>query len=192
MNKINEAIKVLEQGGIVIYPTDTAFGIGCRVDDEKAIRKLFEIRKRPFSQATPVLFDSKERLKDFVLPINGKIELLMDKYWPGALTIVIPSKVSKIPSLVRGDGPNLGVRVPDHEIPQALISGLGLPILGPSANFHGEETPYKFEDLDKSLIKLVDLVIEGKTRGENLASTVVDCSEEPWKILRQGSLKIDL
>lgn len=191
MNNIDEAIKVIRDGGIVILPTDTAFGVSCRIDDEKAIKRLFEARKRPVSQATPVLFDSIERVREFV-SFDSKIEELMNKFWPGALTIVLKCDISKVPELVRGGGENLGVRIPDHEIPRKIVEGVGMPILGPSANFHGEPTPYKFEELDNSLIKLVDLVVEGKTKGENLASTVIDCTEEPWKIIRQGAVKIDL
>ncbi|MBP9716897.1 MAG: threonylcarbamoyl-AMP synthase [Candidatus Levybacteria bacterium] len=191
MNNIDEAIEVIRGGGIVILPTDTAFGISCRIDDEKAVKRLFEARKRPVSQATPVLFDSIERVREFV-SFDSKIEELMNKFWPGALTIVLKCDISKVPELVRGGGENLGVRIPDHEIPRKIVEGVGMPILGPSANFHGEPTPYKFEELDNSLIKLVDLVVEGKTKGENLASTVIDCTEEPWKIIRQGAVKIDL
>ncbi len=191
MNNIDEAIEVIREGGIVILPTDTAFGISCRTDDEKAVKRLFEIRKRPLSQATPVLFDSIERVRELV-SFDSKIEKLMNKFWPGALTIVLKCDTSKVPELVRGGGENLGVRIPDHEIPRKIVEGVGVPILGPSANFHGESTPYKFEELDKQLIKLVDLVVEGKTKGENLASTVIDCAQEPWKVIRQGAVKIDL
>lgn len=189
--QIKQAIEVLKQGGIVIYPTDTAFGIGCRIDDEKAIEKLFNLRRRPPQQATPVLFDSKERVSEYVMPFNSKVEEAMDKYWPGALTLILPCIIEKVPAFVRGGGKNLGVRIPDHSVVWELVRGVGAPILGPSANFHGEATPYTFEALDKELVKLADYTIEGVTKGGNLASTVVDCSSEPWKIIRQGSIKLD-
>lgn len=91
--------------------------------------------------------------------------------------------------LVRGGSGNLGVRMPNHQIALSLIQGAGVPILGPSANFHGSATPFKFQDLDKELISLVDFVVEGEC-GTNQASTVIDCSVKPWKILRQGAIKI--
>ncbi|EKD86388.1 MAG: hypothetical protein ACD_37C00313G0001 [uncultured bacterium] len=198
MNSLTKAVEVIKQGGIVIFPTDTAFGIGCRIDDEKAVERLFEIRKRPLTQATPVLFDSIERVREFVLPLGssqGKpfspdVEGLMKKYWPGALTIVLDCIEKNVPSLVRGGGKTIGVRIPDHEMIQRLILEANVPILGPSANFHGEKTPYKFEALDKELIKLVDFVLEGKTKGESLTSTVVDCTNSPWKIVRQGAVRV--
>jgi L-threonylcarbamoyladenylate synthase len=190
MNNIEEAIKVIKEGGIVIFPTDTAFGIGCRVDDEKAVERLFEIRKRPPAQATPVLFDSLERVKEYVLQYDEAVEKLMNKYWPGALTIVLPCITSKVPSMVRGGGTTLGVRIPDHPVVLELVRGAGIPILGPSANFHGELTPYTFDTLDKELLKLADYYLEGKTKGIGLASTVIDASTKPWKIIRQGAVKI--
>lgn len=187
---LKQAIEIIKQGGIVIYPTDTAFGIGCRIDNEKSIERLFEIRKRPPQQATPVLFDSIERVKEFVLPFDEKVEALMKKHWPGALTLVLPCRVKKVPSFVRGGGPNLGVRIPDHETILGLISGADVPILGPSANFHGDPTPYEYLALDNELIKLVDFVLTGKTKGYGIASTVLDASKNPWEIIRQGQVKL--
>jgi L-threonylcarbamoyladenylate synthase len=191
MDNLNEAIIILNQGGIVIFPTDTAFGIGCRIDNEKAIRKLFKIRKRPVNMAVPVLFDSKVRVKEFVLPFDSSVEDLMNKFWPGAITLILRCYEDKVLPLVRGRGKTLGVRIPNHQIADSLIKGTGAPILGPSANFHGEPTPYTIKGLDKSLIKLVDFVLEGKTLGKNQASTVVDCSVKPWKIIRQGLVDIN-
>lgn len=191
VSPMNKAIDFLRDGGIVIYPTDTAFGIGCRIDNKKSIERLFKIRKRPDNKATPVLFDSIERVEEYLRPIDADIKKLMKKYWPGALTIILKCDKSKVPSLVRGGGETLGVRIPDHEIPRTLIKGIGVPIIGTSANFSGEPTPFSFDDLDKRLIKLVDLTLDGKTKGRRgLASTVIDCSERPWKIIRQGSITI--
>ncbi len=187
---IEKAIEALNQGSIIIFPTDTAFGIGCRIDNEKSVQKLFNLRKRPVSQATPVLVSSLEMVREYVEDIPQDVkEKLIDKYWPGALTIVLQSRISKVPLLVRGGGSTIGLRMPNHPIVQELIQRVKVPILGPSANFHGEKTPYTFEDLDPELIKLVDCVIPGECSVKN-ASTVIDCSQKPWKILREGAVKI--
>lgn len=189
---IKLAIKILRDGGIVIFPTDTAFGIGCRIDSKKAIERLFNACKRPKNQATPVLVDSVEMAQEYSQPIRKKvIEKLVKVYWPGALTIVLPCKTNKVPELVRGKGNNLGVRIPNHKVALSIVKGVGVPILGPSANFHGEKTPYNFEDLDKNLIKLVDYVVSGECALKN-PSTVIDCSKNTWKILRQGALRLNL
>lgn len=189
-NQIQKAIEILKQGGIIIFPTDTAFGIGCAIDDEKAVERLFRIRKRPESQATPVLVDTVKMAQDYLQPIPQEVvDKLIEPYWPGALTIVLPCLTDRVPSLVRGGGKTLGVRIPNHPAPRAIIQGLGKPILGPSANFHGEQTPYSFAELDPELTKLVDFLVGGECTTKR-ASTVIDCSEIPWKILRKGAVKI--
>ena len=190
--EIKEAIRVLKDGGIVIFPTDTAFGIGCRIDDEKAIKRLFKIRKRPPSQATPVLVESLDMAQAYLENIPQEvIDRLIEPYWPGAITLILQSRIDKVPKLVRGGGQKLGVRMPNHQTALALIRGVGVPVLGPSANFHGEKTPYRFEDLDKKLVKLVDYVVVGACALKQ-QSTVIDCSEKPWRIIRQGAIDIKL
>ncbi len=193
MNKnIQQAIKILNQGGIIIFPTDTAFGIGCRIDNEKAIQRLFQIRKRPENQATPVLVENLNMARQYLLLIQDKVvDKLINRYWPGALTIILPCKKVKIPNLVRGNSDNLGVRMPNHRISLSIIQAVGVPILGPSANLHGEKTPYQNEDLDKALTKKVDFVVEGVCTIKQ-ESTVINCSINPWKILRQGAIKINI
>ncbi|MDP3998290.1 MAG: L-threonylcarbamoyladenylate synthase [bacterium] len=190
-DKINKAIEVLKQGGIVVFPTDTAYGVGCRIDDEKAVERLLKLKRRPESQAVPVLVDSIEMAQRYLLPIPGEVLKLMQKYWPGGLTIVFPCKASLVPEKVRGKGQTLGVRWPDHLTVKNLIYGIGVPLLGPSANFHSEATPYKFSDLNPKFVSQVDLVLKEETFRQQ-PSTVIDCSLKPWKIIRQGAIRVDL
>lgn len=190
-NKIEQAIEILQQGGIIIFPTDTAFGIGCRVDDKKAIARLFKLRKRPETKATPVLVSNAEMAQNYTQPIAKEIqEKLINKYWPGALTIVLPCITEKIPLLVRGGGETIGLRMPNHPTTLALINGIGLPILGPSANFAGEKTPYTLQDIDKELIKQIDYLVPGQCTLKQ-ASTVINCTTKPWKIERQGAIVLN-
>lgn len=187
-NKI--AIEILNQGGIVIFPTDTAFGIGCRIDRETAIKKLFTIRKRPASQAVPVLVNSLSMAQKYwSSPLPDIVRRLTNKYWPGGLTIVYYAQIDKTPLLVRGGSDTLGLRMPDHEITLELIRGVGVPLLGPSANFHGGPTPFKHEGLDSALLKKVDYVLTGDCKTK-ISSTVVDCTTDTYKIIRQGAVKI--
>jgi L-threonylcarbamoyladenylate synthase len=193
MNKqVEEAVRVLNEGGIIVFPTDTAFGIGCRIDNEKAIQKLFSIRNRPKSQAVPVLVSDLEMLKNCVAELpEDVIKNLINPFWPGALTVVLRANMHKVPSLVRGGGETVGVRMPNHPIALDILSKVGVPILGPSANFHGENTPYEFKDLDPRLISLVDYVIEGECPVRQ-TSTVIDCTKVPWEILRRGAIQVKI
>lgn len=186
---MEKAIEVLKNGGIVIFPTDTAYGIGCRVDEEESVKKLFTLRRRPSEKAVSILVDSIEMAKQYTVGIDEKVVELMKKYWPGGLTIVLKARVNMVSKQVRGGGETVGVRMPNHQVTLELIKGLGHPILGPSANFAGGKTPYQKEDLDSDLISLVDYLVPGENGGK-LASTVVDCTQNPWKILREGSVQI--
>ena len=186
---IEKAVSVLNAGGVIIYPTDTAFGIGCRIDNPAAVDRLFALRKRPVTKATPLLVASKDMaLKYFVNP-GDTVRLFMETYWPGQLTIVSVCDVSKVYSKVRGGGHTVGMRMPNHNIITSIIEKIGVPVLGPSANFHGEETPYVFESLNAELMRLVDFVVPGKC-SVKAASTVVDCSVDPYVILRQGAVDL--
>ncbi len=190
--KIEKAVKVLKEGGIIIFPTDTAYGIGCRMDNEDSVKRLFSIRKRPQNQATPVLFSGIEMMRKYLLDIPKDVkENLMDKYWPGALTIILPCKTDRVFNLIRGNSNNIGVRVPNDINLISIIEKLGVGILGPSANFHGQPTPNSFDDLDPKLVNLVDYVIESEAKSREV-STVIDCSVAPWNIIREGAIKLNL
>lgn len=189
MDHIQKAVQILKDGGIVIYPTDTAFGIGCRIDSQESVDRLFRIRKRSRSQATPVLVDSIDMALTYYSTVSDIVRRFMKDYWPGALTIVASCKKNLLYSPIRGGGDTIGLRMPDHETALTLISGVGVPLLGPSANFHGDPTPYTFDDLSIELMKLVDFVIPGICTIKQ-ASTVVDCSVDPYRIIRQGAIHI--
>ncbi len=140
----------------------------------------------------PVLVDTVKMAQEYLEPIPKEVvDKLVESYWPGALTIVLPCKGAKVPALVRGGGNTLGVRIPNNPIAQSIIRGVGVPILGPSANFHGKNTPYSFEDLDPELVRQVDFVVEGECSVKK-ASTVIDCSINPWKILREGAVNVSM
>ncbi|OGH06420.1 MAG: hypothetical protein A2W22_06465 [Candidatus Levybacteria bacterium RBG_16_35_11] len=189
-NQIEKAVRILNTGGIIIFPTDTVFGIGCRMDNANAIKRLFEIRKRPKTKPVPVLVSSVDMARKYLTPIPKDVkEKLIDKFWPGPLTIILPCKTNLIPSLVRGGGKTLGVRMPGNKTILEIIEKLDIPLLGPSANFSNRKTPYDISELDPELVKKVDFILEGKTKSKK-ASTVIDCSKKPWKILREGVIRI--
>lgn len=193
MYQINKAIDVFKSGGIVIFPTDTAYGIGCRMDDEKAVERLIKIRKRPDGKAFPVLVDGIGTAARYLEPIPEKVRKeLIDKYWPGGLTIVLNCIETKVPPKVRGGGRSLGVRAPNNTRLISIIEKLGVPILGPSANYAGGATPFSINDVDTDLKKSVDFVLEGDSeiKPKSQASTVIDCTGQNWKILRDGAVKL--
>lgn len=190
-DQLPKAIEVMRQGGIVIYPTDTAFGIGCRIDNHSAVERLFSIRKKPPFMPMPVLVtDILMAKKYFKMPIPQRAEKDIKKFWPGGLTVVYYYSNNKnISSLISGSTTTIGMRAPDHKCPLKIIEAVGKPIVGTSANFHGKFTPFRTQDIDPGLIKLVDYVVEGTCKRQNI-STVVDYTFDPPKILRQGVVRI--
>lgn len=186
---IKRAIETVQAGGIIIYPTDTAFGIGCRIDDPAAVDRLFSLRNRPITQATPVLVSSIDMALAYLHRPSHIVRHYMNRYWPGALTIIAACQISLIHSPIRGGGQTIGVRMPDHETALAIIAGVGVPLLGPSANFHKAATPYTFDTLDPKLCELVDYVVPGQGK-VGMASTVVDTLTAPPTVVRQGSVVI--
>ncbi len=191
MDQIQQAIKVLKDGGIVIFPTDTVFGIGCRLDNEEALKRLFKIRNRPKEKAVLAVVNSVEMAKEYVEISEEVQRKLINPYWPGGLTVVLPCDTEKVPSIARGGGNSLGVRQANHSVLFELIEGVGVPLVAPSANFAGEPTPKVFGDIDKNLLALADFVIDLPSGG-SVSSTVIDCLVTPWKILRQGAVEVSI
>lgn len=188
-DETSQAIKSLKKGGIVVFPTETAFGVGCQMDDKKAIRRLIKIRRREKGKPFLVLASSLQMTKRYWQKLPLEVENLAKKFWPGPLTVVFFCKKHLVPSEVRAGGETLGVRMPPHKIALQLVEGVGVPILAPSANFAGQETPYKFSDLDPEFLKKVDFVLRIPCGKYKNPSTVIDCTQKPWKILREGPIK---
>lgn len=187
----NEATDLLEDGGIVIFPTDTAFGIGCRIDREASVERLFRIRERPRNKPVPVLCSNIEMAKKYAEELNEEVISLMERYWPGALTIVVKAKRGMLLDLVTGSTGTVGLRIPNEKMLQRIIEKVNTPLIGTSANFHGQPTPYTLDGVSEDLINLTDGIIEGETKIKR-ESTVVDCTGKKWNILRQGAIKLDI
>jgi L-threonylcarbamoyladenylate synthase len=188
---LNQAIEIVRKGGVIIYPTDTACGIGGRVDNAETVARIFSIKGRDKGKATPVLFSSIAMIEVYVQEISSDVRKeLMEKYWPGALTIVLNAKEEKIPSLVRGGRKTVGVRIPDYADITQLIAAIGIPLVGTSANFSGESSIYTTKDIPAELAAQVDFILPGECTIKK-ASTVIDCTQEPWKVIREGGVLVN-
>lgn len=174
---IDGAVEVLKKGGVVIFPTDTVWGIGVRADNPVAIKKFYRIKKREANKPTAILVADLAQAEKWGV-FGEKERRVAKKYWPGALTLVVKGR----------QGDTVGLRVPDWPLVQELCRRVG-GIMAGSANFAGEATPQRREDIDKQLISMVDMVVEGEC-GRQPASTVVDTTKELWEIIRPGPIKI--
>ncbi len=184
---IQKAAKVLEKGGIIVYPTDTAYGIGVNALNEVAIRKLYEIKGRDFSKPTHIVVHDWEMIEELCV-VNKQAKKLYDAFLPGPLTLILPKKDS-VPSILVANGSTLGVRVPNSPITLSLSQFSTSPYTTPSANRSGEPTPYSIEEVKKVLdIEKVDLVLDAGELPRTLPSTVIDISKNELKIIREGPI----
>jgi L-threonylcarbamoyladenylate synthase len=179
------AADVLRRGGLVAYPTDTVYGLAALPTDDQAVASLFKAKKRPPERAVPLLIASQAELAQVAADVPEVAQRLIEAFWPGALTIVLRrAPAFRSPSI----GETVAVRVPDHPTPRELARLLGAPITGTSANVSGGPEPLTADDVRSHLGDAVDLVIDGGRCPGGRPSTVVDCTMEPPRILREGAI----
>lgn len=188
---IEYAIANLKSGKVGIFPTDTAFGIGCRMDNEKAVKSVYEIRNRPEEKAFLVLVSSVSMAEKYVFIPEKIKKVIIEKYWPGGLTVILKCKKEKVLPIVRANGETLAVRMPNHKILRNIIEKVGVPIVAPSANFSGKPTPFKLSEVDDKLKAKVDFILSGVCTMEGV-STIIDATVRPWKIVRQGVVTVSV
>ncbi|MDO8269709.1 MAG: L-threonylcarbamoyladenylate synthase [Candidatus Levybacteria bacterium] len=186
---INEVAQNLRNGKVGIFPTDTAFGIGCRMDDVGAVKRVYDIRNRPEEKALLVLVNSIEMAREYVEIDDEALELI-NKYWPGGLTIILKCRKDKVPSIVRAGGDTLAVRLPDHSQLLEIIGNVGVPLVAPSANRSKEPTPFTFEKLDRQLQEEVDFVLTGVCTIKGV-STIIDVPVKPFMVVRQVVVELN-
>ncbi len=183
-----KALEVFLTGGIVIFPTDTVMGIGCIMSDVKAIKKLYEIKKRPFEKPTSVLASNKLMAGSLInQKMDKELKNIMKKYWPGALTIIVRAS-EIVPKEIMGYGNKVGIRIPKFQRLQKLISCLGCPIVASSANFSNDKTPLRFKDINKSLIEKVDFVIREDSLGLSASTVIEYLGSGKYKYIRKGDV----
>ncbi|MBI4039681.1 threonylcarbamoyl-AMP synthase [Candidatus Daviesbacteria bacterium] len=188
MNNWGKARGLVKNGGVIVFPTDTVWGIGCLFDNEQAVERIFTIKKRPKDLPLQVLIADKQQLDLLVDQLPDHIRQMMEKFWPGALTIIMDAKDGLDLPLVIVDR-SIGIRLPNHQDLRNFINDLGKPLAATSANFHGEIAPVAKADLSTDFIRQVDLVLDGKT-GFGVESTVVDARTRQLKIIRQGAVHL--
>lgn len=189
-SQLQNAINIFKNGGVVVFPTDTVYGIGCRMDNAESVKRVFSIRNRSEEKAVLLLVSSVAMAAEYVLAIPKEVkEKLIDIYWPGSVTIIFPANKEKVPDIVRAGGDTVAIRQTNHPMLLEILQAIDVPIIAPSANFSGEKTPVTFEDINPRLIENADYVLKGQTGG-SVASTIIDCSVSPWQIVREGAVKI--
>ncbi len=184
---VKQAVSLLRSGEIIAFPTDTVYGLGTRLFDVQAIRKLFLLKNRPFSNPINVLISSVKQLDYLTDFIPSLARELMNKYWPGGLTIVLKKKTT-VPDILTANKDTVGIRMPKYDLLLNIIERLGEPIVASSANLSGEESPYRSEKVISTFNGRIPLIIDGGPTSYKRSSTVVDLSGKKLRILREGSV----
>jgi L-threonylcarbamoyladenylate synthase len=182
-----EAASVLRSGGIVALPTDTVYGIGVALDAPRGIDRLFEAKHRPADRAIMLLLDSAEQARA-VGAWPPAAARLAAAFWPGGLTVVVNQLgAAGLPPELTGGMPTIGLRMPDHACPRALAAAVG-PLPVTSANLSGILPARDAREIAEQLGDAVDCIVDGGPAHGGSASTVVDCTVEPVRILRVGAV----
>ena len=184
------AVEVLRSGGIVALPTDTVYGIGCELNAPRGIERLFDAKARPPDRAIMLLLADEAQADD--IGVMGPAALaLADAFWPGGLSLVLPQREGvRLPPVLTAGAPTIGVRVPDHLCPRALAAAVG-PMPVTSANRSGMPEAPTAQAIAEQLRTGVDLILDGGPARGGSASTVVDCTGETARVLREGAIDTD-
>lgn len=177
MDQIEKAAKVLKQGGVIAYPTETVYGLGADIFNLWAVDKIFKLKGREFDQPISVAVDSFKMIEDLCV-LSSKQKKIVSDLLPGPLTVVLPKK-GKIPSRITAQKDSVGIRFPKHPLAQKIIEKVGFPITSTSANLSGEEPAVNYNQVDLK----VDFVVKGECKYKK-PSTVVDLIQ--GSILRKG------
>jgi len=185
--QIEKAISVLKQGGVVAFPTDTVYGLGTAANLPEAVEKIYQVKQRPHDKALPLPLGDLSQIDGVAHHVSETAWLLARTFLPGALTLVLP-KAGSVSDIISGGGQTVAIRVPAHPIPLAIISGLGAPIVGTSANISGHPSPLTADEVRAQFGDEIDLIIDGGRCPGGKESTVVDVTGEVPVLLREGAI----
>ncbi len=186
---IARAAEVLRGGGVVAFPTETVYGLGAAAFDAAAVARIFEIKQRPHFDPLIVHVLDRRMLALVVLRLSRLAERLIERFWPGPLTLVLP-KGTRVPGLVTAGLSTVAVRMPSHRIARSLLEAVEAPVAAPSANPFGALSPTRAEHVAKALGERVDLILDGGSTQYGLESTIVALEPEP-ALLRPGAIPIE-
>ena len=178
---LREAAEIIRAGGLVVIPTETVYGIAANMNNKKAVERLSRIKERPAGKPFSLHVYKRESIDDFTAGVSLAASKLMDKFWPGPLTLVFKAKAGMGSSTI-------GIRFPDDEIAFKIIARSQVPVVCPSANIAGGSAPKTFADAIRDLESQIDFAVDAGPVRLGVESTVVDVSVDPARVLRAGAL----
>lgn len=184
---IEWAAERIAAGGVIALPTDTVYGIAASLAHPDALRRIYEIKGRDERNPLPVLVSSSEMVPHLALELGRDVRLLLDRYWPGPLTVVVPARPG-MPEIVTAGGPTVGLRMPNHPLAIEVIAKAGGAVACTSANRSGDPPALDAQGVSDALGPVLDLILDGGTAPGGVPSTVVAIDADRLAVLREGAI----
>ena len=184
---IEAAVRVLASGGVIAFPTGCLYGLGADALRAAAVDRVFAVKNRPADKPLLVLVPERRFVFDLAVEVPPEAQKLMDRFWPGKVTIIFKARGGLPANLTAGTG-KIGIRLPGHPVAAALVAAFGRPITGTSANLSGQKGCHEVAELDPLLIARLDLVLDAGQLNQGSGSTVVDISGVEPVVLREGAV----
>lgn len=185
MNDINKCVDIINNGGVVILPTETVYGIGCSCFNEDSIKRLYEIKKRPYNKPISVLVSNIDMINKVAKNISDKEKMVINHFFPGPLTIIL-ERNDNVPNILTSNGNTIGVRMADNKLINEIIDKVDIPLAVSSANESGMDANINIDNIYEIFKDKVDYYIDGGTSRIGVASTVVRIKDNEVIILREG------
>jgi len=182
---IQEAAGVIRKGGIIAFPTRCLYGLGADAFDPEAVDRIFKIKQRPTEKPILILIDDPIRLERLVTRVSGAALTIIDRFWPGKVTLVFEARTDVPPYLTAGTG-KIGIRLAGHPVASSLVRELQQPLTGTSANVSGQPGCHQIADLQPEVTEQLDLILDAGPLKGGRGSTVVDVTVEIPRVLREG------
>lgn len=186
---ITRAARILRDGGVAVFPTETVYGIGADIRCPEAVSRVFALKKRDLSQPLMAHCASPLQMLEYVTEVPPWVQPLLGQFWPGPLSLVLRCS-ENVPSVVTSGGQTVGIRMVAHPATRDLLEELGAPIAGTSANLHGEPATSRFGAVNPALLGQVDVALDAGLCGKHVPSTVLDVTQRPPRVLRVGAVGV--
>ena len=184
---INLAATVLRDGGLVVFPTETVYGIGALADSKFGAQEIFEVKVRPLDKPLPWLVESEDALDIYGIDVPDYAHRLAQAFWPGPLTLIVKAS-ERVGRDFRAPDGTVALRSPKHEVVIELLQAAGGPIIATSANTSGNPSPGSFEEVEVRIVQAADMSLDGGETEHQTSSTVVDCTGAEPVVMREGAI----
>ncbi len=178
---------ILRMGGLVAYPTETVYGLAASAFVVDSVARVFDAKQRPFGQALPVQIAAPEEVETLARAVPAEAKRLIADFFPGPLTLVL-WRLPSVSLTVTGGTNTIGLRMPDHPVALGVLRTFGAPLVCPSANLTGRRAPMSAQDVLEDLDGVIDLVLDGGPTADRTPSTVLDLTQQPARLLREGKI----